>query len=353
MASIDELQAQVESLREELTRMREHLARTQLLPVESRPASQLLSRRNLLRAAPMVAAGGALAALSASPAAAAVGDPVLQGKTNNAGAGKTTKIKGGTPYQHGGVDRNSPVAIECDGGMQVDWLRSNGVIIGAQEGAGLYVEAPAYAGLAARFVGGPGSIGSGDEISGVDVVTIDGIGPAVGLTVRMQDSSSPGPGFPGLKGSGIVVQSGGTALDVETSGHAHALKVTSKAGGTTKDAVSVTYAGKGRGLYVESTRVDNANGAVTGVSDGNGVGVWGEHTSTDQSGVGVVGKAGVYGRGAELSGGAAALRLVPGAAKTHPANGKIGDVFVDASARLWFCQKSQVGSVAAKWVRVV
>ena len=44
------------------------------------------------------------------------------------------------------------------------------------------------------------------------------------------------------------------------------------------------------------------------------------------------------GRGAQLSGGPAQLRLMPSSSRTHPASGKRGDLFVDKSGRLWFCK---------------
>jgi hypothetical protein len=39
-----------------------------------------------------------------------------------------------------------------------------------------------------------------------------------------------------------------------------------------------------------------------------------------------------------LSGGAAAINLVPTTAKTHPVSGHLGDFVVDVSGRLWFCK---------------
>jgi hypothetical protein len=44
------------------------------------------------------------------------------------------------------------------------------------------------------------------------------------------------------------------------------------------------------------------------------------------------------GRGAELTGGPAQLRLLPSSATTHPTTGRRGDLFVDKSGRLWFCK---------------
>jgi hypothetical protein len=346
MTSIEELQAELQSLREEVRRL--HVRPEQ--PVDQSP--RIMSRRNLLRAAPVVAVGGALAAMSAGPAAASVGDPVLQGKVNNAGSGKTTTIKGGTPWTLGGVPESSVAAVDCDGGVEADWVRSAGVEIGTNEGAALYVNAPYMSGYAAHFLGGP--IPEGDEVQGESVVLIEGTGPGVGLTVFVNDATTSEPGSPVFSGPGIVVGTeSGTGLAVTTSGHGHAVVVKSTSGSADKDAVIIEYAGKGKALYVESSGTENGDGSITGINGGNGAGVLGQHTSTDQSGYGLIGLAGTYGRGAQLSGGAAALQLVPSTATTHPTNGKAGDMFVDSNARLWFCQKAGVGAIPATWARIV
>ena len=46
---------------------------------------------------------------------------------------------------------------------------------------------------------------------------------------------------------------------------------------------------------------------------------------------------GSAGRGAIVSGKAAQIQLVPSTAASHPSSGQAGDLFVDSSARLWFC----------------
>jgi len=54
---------------------------------------------------------------------------------------------------------------------------------------------------------------------------------------------------------------------------------------------------------------------------------------------GVYGSApGVGGRGGVFKGRAAQVRLAPSSATTHPSSGQAGDLFVDASKRLWFCK---------------
>jgi hypothetical protein len=46
------------------------------------------------------------------------------------------------------------------------------------------------------------------------------------------------------------------------------------------------------------------------------------------------------GRGGQFAGAIAQLRLVPSTAASHPVAGVAGDLFADASGRLWYCTKS-------------
>ena len=85
-------------------------------------------------------------------------------------------------------------------------------------------------------------------------------------------------------------------------------------------------------------------GATVGVhGDGGGSGVSGESSGgsgvfgTSGSGIGVRGTS-TSGRGGVFSGGAAQVRLSPSTAGSHPVSGQRGDLFVDASGRLWFCK---------------
>ena len=146
----------------------------------------------------------------------------------------------------------------------------------------------------------------------------------------------------------VATANRGDALQATTdTGHAITAKSVNPA--ATTDAVVVSYAGTSRAVYAESTSPGNINGTITGVNDGHGIGVWGEQRNDAVAGFGVVGVAGKLGRGAQFTGGAAAVRLVPATASTHPSTGKTGDFFVDSSTRLWFCQKASTATVAATW----
>jgi hypothetical protein len=54
----------------------------------------------------------------------------------------------------------------------------------------------------------------------------------------------------------------------------------------------------------------------------------------------------VEGRGGRFKGKKAQIRLHPSTDATHPTSGSGGDLFVDASKRLWFCKGG------TSWVRL-
>ena len=346
VATNEELLGQLEALRAEVDRLRQAVNGT---PAEGTP-TRVLSRRNLLRAAPIAAIGGAVAAMAATPAAAAVGDPVLIGHAN-VGAGSTTQLTGGTPAGQGGVPTTSAPAAEVVGGLATDWLESAGVIIGSNIGAALNVDASFLLGPAASFHGAAAPILHGDQ--GIDAVHIDATGDGTGLTITMGDGSFD-PEFGDvevLAGVGIkVTTAAGEA--VQASSDQTVVALTSSSTDTSSDAMTIDYAGASRAFYAQSHNGTNINGTVTGVNEGHGTGVWGEQRNNTGSGFGVVGVGGSQGRGAQFTGGAAAVRLVPSAAATHPTTGKVGDLMVDSTSRLWFCTKAASGAVPATWKQI-
>lgn len=172
MATNEDLQQELDTLRRELRQLRGRIER---LPEPQAEPGRTLSRRNLLRVAPIAAVGSAMAVMSAGPAAAAEGDPVLQAKQNDAGASKTTTITGGTDLPVEGVPAGSPAAVAYTGGLSGDWLETSGVAVGLDTGAALSVGASYLRGLAAHFAG-PGVPTSHGQ-SGADAVLIDCTGP--------------------------------------------------------------------------------------------------------------------------------------------------------------------------------
>ncbi len=94
--------------------------------------------------------------------------------------------------------------------------------------------------------------------------------------------------------------------------------------------VNASSTSKTTGLAIAATGGGTAGG-VKGVSTGVGAGVAG----ASSTGPGVVGSGA---RGGDFSGKAAAIRLRPSTAATHPASGKPGDLFVTSGHSLFFCK---------------
>ena len=271
---------------------------------------RVMSRRTLLRAAPAAALGGAAVTLAASPAGAATGDPLLLGQSNG-----TTALEGDRPA---GTSLTTPLTLDSLVVAPVSNPYSGA-------GPAVVINAP---------VTGYHPYGQ----DGLAVTTTDG---GTGISVNSGD----GPGYDSVPGAQ------GTAISATVdAGQVLVGQTTSTTAG--KDAVTLTYAGTSRAVYAESTLATNINGTITGVNDGSGIGVWGEHKNPTTAGIGVVGVGDAHGRGAQFSGGAANARLTPAAAGTHPTTGKAGDLFVDSSVRLWFCQKSSTGAAAAVWKQI-
>ena len=127
---------------------------------------------------------------------------------------------------------------------------------------------------------------------------------------------------------------GGTAVfGISNSGVGAAGSSTSNYGvqGHSVSNVGV-LGGSGNGGSSDSTGVMGVSGVTTLVPLAN-TGVYGlSHVAT---GVGVAGTS-ALGRGGQFSGRKAQLRLMPSNAASHPSTGAKGDLFVDASGRLWF-----------------
>lgn len=347
MTTYEDLQAQLDSLTAEVAALRSSAGAT---AAQAEVPARVLSRRNLLRAAPIAAIGGAVAAMAATPAAAAVGDPVLIGHSN-VGAGSTTTLSGGTPAPDAGVPEDSSPALAVVGGIVGDWLEVSGVDIGSSDGAALTVSASYLLGDAAHFSGPDLPVLHG--IAGGSAVLIDAMGAGTALTITTTDGAFDTPNGPTtiLPGVGIDVSTV-TGNAVRASSEQTAVAIESTSTTSSADAVTIDYEGTSRALYAQSHLTTNINGTITGVNEGHGIGVWGEQRNNTGSGFGVVGVGGTLGRGAQFTGGAAPVRMVPSSAASHPSTGKVGDFFVDASARLWFCKKSSTSTVAAVWHQV-
>jgi hypothetical protein len=345
MVTIEQLQAELALLRDEVRQLRSVHAVQSAEP-------RLLSRRNLLRAGPVAGLGMAIAAASTTPAAASAGQSLLLGQANT-DSGGTTSLTGGTPqadqYYDGGVPAGSPAALAVKGGLTTDWFVATDMTMGvASQDAGVLIN-PSEHRLALHVIANGYSQTHFDI--GSECALFEGADGATVITVKARDghgysaSADPNPIVPG---DGVTVSTGvGVAFVGQSSGQV--VQASSTDASSTVDAVTIAYAGRSRALYAESHNATNINGTITGVNDGHGIGLWGEQRNDTGTGFGVVGVAGKLGRGAQFTGGAAAVRMVPSTATTHPTSGRDGDFFVDSSARLWYCQKASTSSVVATW----
>jgi hypothetical protein len=312
MATNEELQQQLDEMRTEMAQLRRQLRQ----PEAEGP--RLLSRRNLLRAAPVAAVGGAVAALAASPAAATTGQPLLLGQYNSATGSDETHLE--TPLFVDGEFWFSSVSTT---GFSVNQSAATVEIQHMAGGTSLEV----FGGSSEEPHSGPAIVASA---AGNVAITAS----AVDTPVRFSTATDFGTAIAANSEAGSVI----TASSSSATGEF--------------DAVTIDYAGTSRALYAQSHNPANINGTVTGVNEGHGIGVWGEQRNNTGPGIGVVGVGGSQGRGSQFTGGVAQTRLVPSTAGTHPTTGKTGDLFVDASVRLWFCTKASSGSTAATWKQI-
>ena len=75
-------------------------------------------------------------------------------------------------------------------------------------------------------------------------------------------------------------------------------------------------------------------------STGTGPAVWADATGATGNALQATSDGG---RGIVSSSKLAQLQLTPGTQSTHPKKGEAGDLFVDKSARLWFCKVGACG----------
>jgi hypothetical protein len=242
-----------------------------------------VSRRTLLRRAGAGAVGlGAVATLGPTLAArAADGDPVLAGNDNPSSS--ATLVTSTDP--RGFVGRTSATAPSNN--------HNPAGIVGISFNA-----------AGSNFADAP---------SGVLGITSN----AIGFNMGVQGVASSPDGI-GVAGRAVNNSSEGMGVYGEAQG---------------PDGVGVRGVAPSIGVY--ATAIGPGSTGVSG--DGHRYGVSG--FCSDLNGFGVDGAAPYGGgRGGQFSGMAAQVRLLPSTASTHPHSGKAGDLFVDASHRLWFCK---------------
>ncbi len=179
-----------------------------------------------------------------------------------------------------------------------------------------------------------------------------------GIAVNASGGSGTGvaaEGATAVAASGIdvgLVASGALAVSAEASGAAGV--AVSALADSSQPAVKISNTGAGRGLLVSGR---GSLAAVYAENTGAGAALYataiGSDPAIDTSNLGAgpgLQAQSATGRGALFSGKAAQIQLTPGTGASHPTNGEKGDLYVDASGRLWFCK--QGGIHVATWVQL-
>jgi hypothetical protein len=141
---------------------------------------------------------------------------------------------------------------------------------------------------------------------------------------EMTDPAAQGWGVVGLgfEGGGVQGSSGGSGpgvLAIAGSGNA----IVANSDSNNSDVcVSIEHDGTGIAVVASITDASSKATSIRATSAGFGAALEGSSA---------------HGYGARLSG-ALQLRLIPGSASTHPHSGSPGVLFVDHSARLWYCK---------------
>jgi hypothetical protein len=186
--------------------------------------------------------------------------------------------------------------------------------------------------------------------TGGGFITFLGYAPPNGTGVYGEATSGYGVIGHGTSGIGVAGFSGSSDGVAGTSNARNGV-----AGHTTSSDASGVYGEALKGGYGVAGRTASGDKPGTfGDNTGAGPGVLGQSVS----GTGVVGRAlgpgavGVVGRsdlgrGGRFHGKRAQIKLVPSTAATHPASGSAGDIFLDASKRLWLCKGSTIWALIA------
>jgi hypothetical protein len=354
------------------------------LPVYDLDHGGDVSRRGMLRlGAAAVAGAGAVAAgglVGAQPAQAGTdGDLALGSQSNSASAptGLEVVFTGGTGATYGiGVTDNglnaypgSVLQAALFGHAHVNSFVTGVAGYSNRGGDGVWGVSENPGGQLGKGVYGRGSPGVQGECPG----DAGAAAPGPGVT---------GNGNPGVWGAAIATGTGargtidGTINSLGKNVPASGIGVLAEASGlvggppaANSIALSATNAGKGTGVKATSasgtpivgviTNAANAAPAVNGTTNGSGPAVrgtqsggtgsalYGQISSAKNVSPAVRGAGSSSGRGGMFSGGAAQLRLVPGA--SVPASGQTGDLFVDSAGHLHYCK---AGGSTATWVKL-
>jgi hypothetical protein len=198
-----------------------------------------------------------------------------------------------------------------------------GVIGQSDSGRGVKGESPGGTGVRGESFSGWGVNGSSQQGDGV-------VGASGGPGSGVSGSSPSGTGVDGdsTTGSGVFGHSSsGNGVRAESGG----IGVYGRGGAAEPSIYGLKSAASGNAVWGAITNSNSSDPAMLAETAGSGDGVRGLSP---------------LGRGGRFAGKRAQVRLEPATATRHPRSGLKGDLFVDASTRLWFCKGG------GSWVRL-
>lgn len=305
-------------------------------PTPEQATDAQLPRRRLIRLLGAGAAVGATAVgttvLTAGPAAAAAGDPLIVGQSNDSGTVRTG-LAATVPNTYTFLAVNDEDAIGAIGVYGVAGPSSGNVNRDANQtwGAGVIGDSHNQYGVSGTSYQNSGVYG--DSVLGYGVAAHSSVSAAVfgGGNTGVFGSGENGPGVKGFSAgvpqpgvAGVVGSASSNPAVLGTSDAHHGVVglTQSTAMGTFPLTGVLSQAAGGRG--------------VTGIAT-TGSGTVGQAGS----GVGVRGTAAGTGLGGQFGGGRAQLHLVPSPTVTgHPTTGNhlVGELFMDKVGALYLCK---------------
>jgi len=351
--TLEDIAAEMARLQQENEGLRARLARLEDGSGATRPdGTAPVTRRAMLRRAGAAAAAGAglamaSTALGARPARAAAGT-MMYGTQNHAGDSSTLLDSTFAGYtlqleNNNAAGLGTALLARTDSNYAAVEVKQDG------DGDGLKAEAGGGSGSAAvRGIayGSTDAVHGATDSEGIDGVAVHAVarGFCYGLKAEISKAENGRPAIWGIAGAGEAI------LGESTSGAGVIGKATTSGSGVVGrafqagDGVSGISLDSGRGVFGQS----DTGVAVHGDIQNGQSGATAVKGSTLGGGAGIAGSS-RKGRGAVFSGKLAQVRLRPSGEATHPIAGAAGDLFLDASSRLWLC--TGTGSPAT-WKRV-
>jgi hypothetical protein len=231
-------------------------------------------------------------------------------------------------------------------------LAANGTTVGVSSSGATAVTANGSTlGVAASGPTAVTATGGTVGVSASGPTALDATGTTVGVTASGPIGINATGAVTGITTSGpTAMVATGTSIGLSANAPT-AISVTGTGplgraivAGATSKAPTVHVSNDGTGPALRATTGPGSGAPGTGCLVGD------SHEATgvlglSEGGDGVRGDS-KAGRGGNFSGGAAQIKLAPGAGASHPVMGQAGDLYCDRGGRLWFCK---LGGAKAVW----